>query len=146
MRSPFAALPERVVTLKREVDGVSEPLTFDVTLRPWPLGFPDVLGRMFPAPVKYVNTQPVADSSREAEHAALRIYILLAACMGEQLDAKAPSVDANARPEDSRKLWEVYANAVKAELAAAHLVEGDVHLLAAEANRLNSGAGRIPKA
>lgn len=66
--------------------------------------------------------------------------ILVARCLGDQLDAKAP-----AGVED-RAAWEAYAKAVLAEFEAANLVEGDVIRLMLGAQQVNQGAGKPGKA
>lgn len=149
MKSPFAALPSRTVTLKRETgemvpdaDGKPMPVVVEYTidLRPWPIGYPEYLSTVFPAPVRFENGKPTEDTAKAQEHQAARVYILIAKCMGEQVDAKPPT------SATDRGAWGAYAAAIRAEFEAACLVEGDISQLVAECYRLNQGAGRIPKA
>ena len=141
----FASLPTRTVTLRRETgaedaDGKPAYVEMAIDLRPWPIGFPEMLARVFPQPVLYVTGKPAgADPVKAEEHNAARLLILLATCMGPEVTAKAPGKDAQAAE------WSAYAAAVRAEMEAANLVEGDVSLLMAEAYKLNQGHSR-PKA
>lgn len=148
MRASFASLPAKAVTLRRltgesapDVDGKTAPVfaELELELRPWAIGYPEMLTRVFPEPVLFVNSKPVPDTARAQEHGAARVYLLIAACMGDQLDAKPPGKDAD------RAAWGNYSSAVLAEMEAAHLVEGDVLLLYTEALQLNRGHSR-PKA
>lgn len=144
MRSPFAARPVRQATLLRdtgdtELDGKPITIEMSVELRPWPIGYPEYLDRVFPAPVRYENGQPKEDPARRSEYQGQRMAILLARCMGDQLDAKAPA-------GEDRGVWEAYAKAILAEFEAANLVEGDVVRLMGEAQAVNRGAGKLGKA
>lgn len=138
MKSAFAALPLHEVTLHR--DGPDGPLDQVVTLRPWPLGYPEYVSRVYPPPVIYRNLEPVEDPKQASEYASNRALILLARSLGDQIDAKGPAGDGD------RSAWHAYAVAIRDELSAANLVEGDVSLLIAEAMRVNRGGGKLPKA
>lgn len=133
----FGALPGRTVILRREAGEVVHEIP--VELRPWAIGFPEMLDRVFPQPARFENGKPVPDPTKAAEHHACRLMILLAVCMGDGLEVKPPGKDAD------RGAWAAYAEAVRAEFEAANLVEGDVSLLIAEAYKLNNGHSR-PKA
>lgn len=120
--------------------GKPEPLYAEMTLdlRPWPIGYPEMLSHVFPPPVEFVNGKPTPDP-KKAEHHASRLLILLARCLGSELSAKAPANDAES------VAWAKYAAEVKTELADANLVEGDVSLLFNEMGVVNQGHSR-PKA
>lgn len=145
MRAAFSGLPTREVVLRRdsgEVDGDGKPVAVEarIVLHPWRLGFPEYLDRVYPAPVIYKDMQPIPDPNRAAEHGSRRLYVLLAAAMRDQLDAKPPGDNAD------RAAWDAYALAVAAEFEAANFVEGDVVTLIQEATRVNRGAGKLGKA
>jgi hypothetical protein len=140
----FAALPTSTVTLRRQngtgPDGAPVYAELAFELRPWPIGFPEMLSRVFPMPVLYVNAKPAGpDPARADEHQADRLCILLATCLGPELTAKAPG------PSGVTADWTAYAKAIRAEFEAACLVEGDVSVLMAAAYALNQGQSR-PKA
>lgn len=149
MRAAFVSLPTKAVTLRRltgesapDADGKTAPVfaELELELRPWAIGYTEMLARVFPEPVTYLNSKPLPDAAAAQEHGAARVYLLIAACMGDQLDAKAPS-----KANSDRDAWAAYASAVRSEFEAAHLVDGDVSLLYAEALQLNRGHSR-PKA
>jgi hypothetical protein len=139
----FAALPTSAVTLKRQTgaDAQGAPVFVELVfeLRPWPIGFPEMLSHVFPTPVLYVNGKPSGnDPTKFDAHQADRLCILLATCLGTELDAKAPT---SSTPAD----WSAYAKAIRAEFERANMVEGDVSVLMAAAYTLNQGQSR-PKA
>jgi hypothetical protein len=143
MKPAFAALPTLDVALKRDsgevdADGKSVILEHTVTLRPWALGFPEYIDRVYPAPVQYENMQPVEDAKQMSEYASRRALILLARTM-DQIETKPPE-------GADRKAWDAYAVAIQEELAGAGLIQGDVSELIAAAMKVNRGSGKLPKA
>lgn len=144
MRTPFTSRPVREVEIVRdsgdtEADGKPIVLRHVVALQPWPIGYPEFIDRVYPAPVRYENGQPKEDPTRRSEYQGQRMAVLLARCMGDQIDARVPS-------GEDRTAWEAYAKAILAEFEAANLVEGDVVRLMTEAQAVNRGAGKLGKA
>lgn len=144
MRSPFNALPERRVTITRattEKDEDGKPVTVDLvlTLRPYPLGFPEKVGVLYPPPVRYVNATEEPDPTLAEDYQTRRALIILARCLGDQLDVLEP------RSTDRRD-WHAYTEAIWRELEEAHLVSGDVQRLVMEAQLVSRGVGVLGKA
>ena len=145
MKAAFTSLPEHVVTLSRdtgEVDDDGKPVKVSVafTLRPYPAGFPQFITNVYPAPVAFVNSEPVEDKTKARTHELRTAIVLLARCLGEQLDTNAPTANG------ARAAWDDYAVAVLGEMTAANLVQGDIDSLLSGMFLVNRGAGRLGKA
>lgn len=144
MRSPFTTLPQREVTISRDTgerDEAGKPVTISMTLtlRPYPLGYAERLSVVYPPPVLYVNGEPRPMPEAADDHASRRALLLLAACLGDQLDTRPPT-------SNDRPAWHAYSEAVWQELAAAQLTPGDVQTLIAEAMLVSRGVGVLGKA
>ena len=145
MKAAFTSLPEHVVTLSRdtgEVDAEGKPVKVSApfTLRPYPAGFPQFIANVYPAPTTFVNAEPVEDKTKARTHELRTAIVLLARCLGDQIDAKAPVSGG------TRAAWDDYAVAVLSEMTAANLVQGDIDALLAGMFLVNRGAGRLGKA
>lgn len=145
MKAAFTALPERVVTLTRdteEVDADGKPVetTISLTVRPYPAGYPQFVVAAYPAPTSYVNGEPVEVKAEANQHVFRTNAIILAKCLGDQLDAKPPTGNA------ARPAWDAYAVAVITEFSAANFVQGDIDALLQAMYLVNRGAGRLGKA
>lgn len=143
MRSPFTQLPERVVKLARDTgdtgeDGKPVVVELAITLRPYPLGYPERVGTVYPPPKVYLNGEERPDPTYADDYNTRRAMILLARCMGDQLDTPPPTSN---RRED----WHAYADAVQREMEAAHLAPGDVQALIAGAMAVSMGRGVMGK-
>lgn len=138
MKVSFPSLPTRTVTLTRDgADG--QPIALSFTLVPWPIGYADYVARVYPPPAVYVDLRPVEKPEARKEYDGDVSLLLLARSMGDQLDARAPGEGAG------REAWAAHVAAIRAELAAANMVEGDILKLITEAGRVNRGAGKLGK-
>lgn len=142
----FPSLPTRTVKITRDtgqVDADKKPIILEVelTLSPWPLGYSAYIGRVFPPPLVYVNGVPQESNEphKRSEYDSDKSLILVAKCLGEQLDTQPPK-------SDKKEEWAAYAKALRAEFAAAHFVEGDIATLINAANLINQGMGRLGNA
>lgn len=144
MRTSFPSLPVRTVTLTRDLpeiaaDGTPAQTSIHLDLRPYPAGYPQFLLQVYPPPMRFENGAAVPDQNHAAGHQLRLSVLLLARCLGDQLDASPPAGIAG------REAWDAYAVAVLTELTAANLVQGDLDTLFAEMGRVNRGAGRLGK-
>lgn len=144
MKSSFTSLPERVVKLTRDTaetgpEGKPVEASFTLVVRPYPAGFPQWLVSVYPSPVSYVNGDPVPDKAGAPTYQIRLNVLLLAKCLGDQLDAVAPAGAA------TREAWDAYAVGILGEFAAANLVQGDIDALSDAMTLVNRGAGRLGK-
>lgn len=143
MRSPFTTLPERRVTITRatgETGSDGKPVTVELvlTLRPYPLGYPEKVGTLYPPPVRYVNAVEEPDPTLAEDYQTRRALIILAKCLGDQMEAREPA-------SRDRREWHAYTDAIWRELEGACLVAGDVQRLIAEAQLVSRGVGVLGK-
>ena len=144
MKGSCTSLPERMVKLTRDTaetgaDGKPVETSISLVVRPYPAGFPQWLVSVYPAPVSYVNGEPVPDKVGAPTYAIRLNVLLLAKCLGDQLDTVAPAGVA------TREAWDSYAVAILGELGAANLVQGDIDALSDAMILVNRGAGRLGK-
>jgi hypothetical protein len=131
MKTKFSALPSRDVTLTHGAQSIT------LTLRPLPIAYGDMIESFMPKPDLFVNGKRQDDPKKLPVWETRRLMLQLAKALGDQLETRAP--DANA-PAPS---WEAYADAIKVELEAANLVEGDIIALTTEIGLLHRGLGTL---
>lgn len=131
----FPAPPRQEVILKRNTD--QGETTLYLFLSPTPIGYSELLERVYPAPLFYVNSKPEgADPHRASEHYADKNLILLGKALGDQLSTPFPT----SLQESTLKAYLV---ALKAELAEANLTSGDINLLLSGLAAVNKGLGKV---
>lgn len=128
MKAKFSRIPTRTVVITHGDESV------ELTLTPTPFGYGELVERQIPIPMRYVNGKPAVDPADENETRVLRMYVLIAKSLGEQLESVPPDAKAGS------DAWRGYARAVKAEFLAANFLEGDFVRLVEEVNAVNSGS------
>jgi hypothetical protein len=131
MKAKFTALPTREVTLTHGEQSIT------LSLRPLPIAYGEALETLMPKPVLFVNGKPQDDPKKLPAWETRRLMLQLAKALGEQLETRAPDANAPA------PAWEAYADAIKIELEAANLVEGDIIVLTTEIGQLHRGLGTL---
>jgi hypothetical protein len=113
-----------------------ETVTFRV--HPRPLGYHDLITAAMPEPTPALN-QKAAPPALLAQWSARVSFLMIAKALGDQLEAVAPP--AGSPPA----AWAAYADAVRAELEAANLVEGDLMAIMGAMAQVDRGVGTLPK-
>jgi hypothetical protein len=138
VKSKLTRPVSRTVTFSRgALDGPPEEMA--LTLHALPLGYTQFLERVFPQPTVFLNGEPVPDPARKSEWSYEVNLLCIAKALGDELDTAAPVAS-------TRDAWQVYATAVRAEFAAAGLVDGDIGVMLNELAKCQRGVATTGKA
>lgn len=118
----FKSPVTKTITLTRNGESV------ELVIHPYPLGFASYLSDVFPAPV---------EEDKRGRHNDRVGLCLLAEAMRPGCDLQAMRTSF---PEGVQG-WEAYADAVLAELRAAHLTDGELQVIGKAAAELSKSAG-----
>lgn len=134
MKAAFKARPSADVVLAHGEESIT------LTIRPPPLGYGTFVRAAYPAPtVSYNGKPPVLDTAKEGGYESDIAIIVLAAAMGDAIEVKAPATGA------TPAMWSAYAKAIREEMEAANLIDGDLMTLMRGLGALQQGQSATGK-
>lgn len=135
MKRKPAPIASRQVVVSRPGQ---EPIAY--TIAPLPIGYSQWLETVYPAPVRFLNGEPVADSTKRANWSLEVNLMCIAKSLGDEMEAQPPAVAGDV------KAWSDYAAAVRAEFGAAGLLDGELADFMTAINAMLRGSVALGKA